>query len=361
MSIWHKISLICLLLIVFQLFFPIKGISFLSIEDGVIGSLDPEVVVLESINPKTEVLFFGDMMLARDVERKMRQSGMDFPFAQFSIPSTSYAVANFESAIPETHVPTANNTFRFSTPIASLEAVSAAGFTHLGLANNHTFDYGLAGYNHTVSAVWDNGLVPFGHPSVVALPSYTLIELSDKTISVLAVHTLYSSPSRESLAAVFETMKDESDVQVVYVHWGDEYVDTPSVSQRNFAKLLSELGADIIIGHHPHVVQSVEMVNNTPVFYSLGNFIFDQYFSLAVQQGLVLKLALGEENYLEIIPISSLETRNQPTSMSAQNKAKFLEYLASISDPSLRENIILGRVPLPSSLAFTPEVVIMAE
>src|SRR3989344_1073453 len=343
MSIWYKLSLICSLLIAFQFFWPITSVSFLEIDEEVLGNLTSEQSPApELINTKTNVYFFGDIMLARDVERRMRQSGVDFPFAQFSIPSTSYAVANFESAIPETHVPTANNTFRFSTPVASLEAVAAAGFTHLGLANNHTFDFGLAGYNHTVSAVWDRGLVPFGHPSVVSEPSYTVIEVDDKEVGVLALHTLYSYPTKETLAPVFQVMQEETDIQVAYVHWG-------------------ELGIDLVIGHHPHVVQGLEMIENTLIVYSLGNFIFDQYFSLAVQQGLVTKLVLGEQNYLEIIPVSSLETRNQPTQMSAQNKAEFLEYLASISDPSLKESILLGRVPLASLLAITPEVVIMTE
>ncbi|OGG65952.1 hypothetical protein A3I99_04530 [Candidatus Kaiserbacteria bacterium RIFCSPLOWO2_02_FULL_45_11b] len=362
MSIWYKLSLICSLLIAFQFFWPITSVSFLEIDEEVLGNLTSEQSPApELINTKTNVYFFGDIMLARDVERRMRQSGVDFPFAQFSIPSTSYAVANFESAIPETHVPTANNTFRFSTPVASLEAVAAAGFTHLGLANNHTFDFGLAGYNHTVSAVWDRGLVPFGHPSVVSEPSYTVIEVDDKEVGVLALHTLYSYPTKETLAPVFQVMQEETDIQVAYVHWGEEYVDTPTLAQRNFAKLLAELGIDLVIGHHPHVVQGLEMIENTLIVYSLGNFIFDQYFSLAVQQGLVTKLVLGEQNYLEIIPVSSLETRNQPTQMSAQNKAEFLEYLASISDPSLKESILLGRVPLASLLAITPEVVIMTE
>jgi poly-gamma-glutamate synthesis protein (capsule biosynthesis protein) len=156
-------------------------------------------------------------------------------------------------------------------------------------------------------------------------------------------------------------MKSESDLQVAYVHWGEEYTSIPSLAQRNFAKVLAELGVDIVVGHHPHVVQSIEMVENTLVFYSLGNFIFDQYFSNEVQQGLVLNLVLSEEEYLEIVPVSSLETRNQPNLMSPENKAIFLEFLATISDPTLEQGIREGRLSLASLLAFTPEVVIMTE
>jgi poly-gamma-glutamate synthesis protein (capsule biosynthesis protein) len=361
MSIWYKVSAICLLLIVFQFFFPIKGISSLSIVEGEFISRTSETVVAKTRSLKSEVYFFGDIMLARDVERTMRRIGADFPFSGFTIPSTSYAVANFESAIPAVHVPTPNNTFRFSTPDSSLDAIKAAGFTHLGLANNHTFDFGLAGYNHTVSKIWDAGLTPFGHPSVVAEPSYTVIEVDDQSVGVLAIHTLYSEPTLESLAAVFEVMKSESDIQIAYVHWGEEYTHNPSRAQRKFAEQLAKLGVDIIIGHHPHVVQSVEMIDETLVFYSLGNFIFDQYFSLPVQQGLVLKMSFGEENLLEIIPVSSVETRNQPKEMDAQNKVIFLEYLASISATELSPSILEGRISLASLLAFTPEVVIMTE
>ena len=361
MVTWHKILLVCVLLIVFQFFLPFTGVGFLGLDEVAVGTLSTELDTKNESQEKTSVYFVGDVMLARDVERRMRQSGEDFPFAGFSIPETAYGFANFESAVPATHVPTPNNTFRFSAPKSSLTAVLNAGFTHLGLANNHTFDYGLAGYNQTVSAVWDSGLVPFGHPTVIAQPSYTVVEVSDESVGVIAIHTLYSQPTRDSLVEVLEQMTNESDIQIAYVHWGEEYTTTPSVSQRNFAKVLADLGVDIVIGHHPHVVQSIEMVENTLVVYSLGNFIFDQYFSDAVQQGLVVQLLLGEEKYLEMLPVSSLETRNQPSLMSPENKAIFLESLASISDPKLASDIQSGRISLASLLAITPEVVIMTE
>jgi len=348
MKFWFKILIVAALLLGFQLLLPAEGVSFLSIDQVEFGELkSEEAEVLEAEEKeKDKVYFFGDIMLGRDVERKMNQAGLNHPFEGFSIASSSYAVANFESAIPEVHVPTANNTFRFSTPKSSLQPLKLAGFTHLGLANNHTFDFGLSGYNQTVSNVWDSGLVPFGHPSVVAQPSYTLLKVSDTTVGILAIHTLYGQPTKDSLATVFETMKSESDLQVAYVHWGEEYVDTPSQKERDFSKILADLGIDIIIGHHPHVVQSIEMVGDAIVFYSLGNFIFDQYFSIPVQQGLVLKLVIGDEGYLELLPVSSVDTRNQPHEMNEQNKATFLNYLSLISDPTLKDHIIAGRIPL---------------
>jgi poly-gamma-glutamate synthesis protein (capsule biosynthesis protein) len=80
---------------------------------------------------------------------------------------------------------------------------------------------------------------------------------------------------------------------IVYAHWGEEYIDPPA-SVRKTAKLFAESGADLIVGSHPHIVQSNEMIGDTPVYYSLGNFIFDQYWNAKVTNGLALLVHISE-------------------------------------------------------------------
>ena len=143
------------------------------------------------------------------------------------------------------------------------------------------------------------------------------------------------------------------------MHWGVEYANTNSATQRKLAQTLSKLGVDIIVGHHPHVVQNIELIDNTLVFYSLGNFIFDQYFSVPVQQGLVLKL--DSDLGIELLPVSSEEVRVQPAFMAKEKRKLFLESLSRRSDIRLVEDILMGKILYQNMLASSSEVAIMAE
>jgi len=314
------------------------------------------------ITNKEKILFVGDLMLARDVERKMVNQGPNYPFQGFAIDTAkSYAVANFESTIPEKHILTPNNTFQFSTKVEYLTNVRQAGFTHASLANNHSFDYGLAGYNHTISKMWDNDLIPFGHPTIVATSAVVILEVSTQRVAIIGVNITFGQPNEASLKSILSYANSISDIQIVYLHWGNEYEENQSAAQRALALFLSNIGADLIIGHHPHVVQGVEVVNNTLVFYSLGNFIFDQYFSTLVQQGLAIELDFKEKVSISLLPVTSMENRNQPRLMAEAERQSFLEALSLRSSPALRSQIQTGLIDFSVLLASSTEVAIMGE
>jgi poly-gamma-glutamate synthesis protein (capsule biosynthesis protein) len=320
---------------------PVLAVGEMSPRPGLGGVTD-----LPEVTKPNEVYFLGDVMLARDVEQRILQSGNDFPFAKITFPKTSFVVANFESASPALHTKTPNNTFRFSTRREFLPILRTLGVTHVSLANNHTYDYGLAGYNETVTALWGAELIPFGHPTQVASTSVQYLETASGTVAILALHTLFSAPEPGRLAALLKEMREQSDWQVVYVHWGEEYVIKPNTAERTLAKQLVAEGVDLIVGHHPHVVESIERVDGVLVFYSLGNFIFDQYFSTEVQQGLVLRLTFDHGPRVELLPVSSEEVRIQPQYMEALAKSAFLTKLASSSDPVLTQGILEGVLSL---------------
>ena len=309
---------------------------------------------------KQNLFFVGDVMLARDVEQTLIGKGFDFPYKNLTFNSdTDYVFANFESAIPTIHTKTPNNTFRFSVDGRLLPSFRKAGFTHLSLANNHAFDFGLPGYNETITTLWEEGFVPFGHPTVFSSSSVTYVEVGTRRIALVALHVLFTEPKEEVLASVLKQTSLESDLQIVTVHWGVEYANTNSATQRKLAQTLSKLGVDIIVGHHPHVVQNIELIDNTLVFYSLGNFIFDQYFSVPVQQGLVLKL--DSDLGIELLPVSSEEVRVQPAFMAKEKRKLFLESLSRRSDIRLVEDILMGKILYQNMLASSSEVAIMAE
>lgn len=293
----------------------------------------------------TSMYFVGDLMLARDVERHYKRYGVEYPFSGFSFSTSSIVVANFEASVPKMHIQSANNTFRFSVDPVVLPALHAAGITHVSLANNHSFDYGKDGYLNSLKALSDHSIVAFGHPALLATSSLTVFEQGGLRIGVVGIHTLLSVPTKDELRNFMEATASSSDVQIAYIHWGNEYESTPSSFQYDFSRILNEVGFEVVIGHHPHVVQSIEYVGNTLVFFSLGNYIFDQYFSPEVTEGLVLeaKVVSGGIDF-SLIPIETSTTRTVPRAKTASSTADFFERIINISDERLKASIASGTI-----------------
>lgn len=311
--------------------------------------------------------FVGDVMLGREVETRIRQKGVDYPLAQLATSTlfqSDAVIGNFEAAIPLVHVPTPIFNTRFSVATTTLAAVTPY-ITHWSLANNHSFDYGAAGYDSTVTALTNTGDLVFGHPYVISTSSVTYVQSERLTIGLVGLHTLVDIDSL-ALASVLAAVASTSDVQIAYVHGGAEYVDDPYPPTKALARELIDAGIDVFIGHHPHVVQPIEWYNNRPIFYSLGNFIFDQYFSHNVQEGLVLTLVVTDDSQtsfhnidITLHPVTSIGSKNQPRLMTFTEKSAFLEELASSSSPILRDEIVAGQIPF--SLASSGKRAMMAE
>ena len=287
----------------------------------------------------------GDVFLGRDVERTMLTRGDDYPLQLFDeLPSADAIVINFESAIPQTHVPTPDMGMRFSVRAVVASALHDAGVTHAGLANNHTYDHGASGYRHTRAVLREAGVAPFGHPSQIDSDvSVAKIKTSHADIAIVGMHTLYGQPSLYSIAQVYEEVAPTVDIVLAYVHWGEEYEVRHGYTQRRFAEQLVEQGFDIIIGHHPHVVQGIEMIDGVPVVYSLGNTVFDQYFSTEVQRGLVATLHVSPtERALQLRPITSIDSRVRPRLMGESDADHFLDLVAARGQPELAEMVRQG-------------------
>lgn len=309
------------------------------------GKLLPFLERDASQSAKTTVHLVGDVMLARNVEVLSKRNGFDYPYRQLNFVNseTDYLVGNFESAIPKKHQLTPSFTFNFSTDKRLLPALKEVGFTHLSLANNHTLDYGKDGYLNALSALSKAELEAFGHPTKVDNGSFSILEVGQTKIAIVGIHTVFGLPNTDDLHKTIANAEKLSDWQIAFVHWGDEYVPA-NQNQRNFAKKLIEDGVDLIVGHHPHIVQGVEKIDGVLVFYSLGNFIFDQYFSTAVQEGLLLSLEnTTDKNFsMTLRPVTSVGSLSQPRLMSGDETTNFLNKLAVLSGEEVKEEIENG-------------------
>ncbi len=312
-------------------------------------------------NSFDSVVFTGDVMLGRHVETLMNTHGSEYPYRGFPLRMLSgnpAVVGNFESAIAKVHQQTPANNLRFSVDEAHLEAFSQQ-FTHASLGNNHSLDYGPEGYQTAVDALESFKVVPFGHNAVISRDSLTYIDTDRGRLALLGINASQRIPATEEIDSLCGKAKRQSDFQIVYIHWGDEYQGTHSETQRVLAEVLVDACADLIIGHHPHVVQDIDIIKGVPVFYSLGNYIFDQYFSQEVKEGLVVVLRLDDEPALELIPIASHDQQSVPTPIEAEKRQVFLKNLAEKSHPSLQSAIESGYVNLLEPVATSTKMAIM--
>ncbi len=321
----------------------------------------PQYGVLEQLSgerPYDSLVFVGDVMMARNVERLMQLHGSNYPFAEHELKDAGRhvgVIGNFEASIPPTHTRTPAYTMSFSVAEEYVPALVEAGFTHLSLANNHSFDKGVEGHLHTKKVLDENNITSFGGQYLLDGTSVTYLETTAGTVALIGINNTVKDWSSSELQTVFTEANSNSDLQIAYVHWGNEYQNKHSANQRNFATKLVETGADLIIGHHPHVVQDIATIEGVPVVYSLGNYVFDQYFSTAVQEGLVLQVDFtGEEATIKLSGVSSIGSLSQPQAMTTIEQTRFLSRMSYRSAYELQNNIRGGELsfnlPVASSL-----------
>ncbi len=305
------------------------------------------------------LVFVGDVMLGRNVEVLMNRAGSNYPFDGLALPTLAQnpaVVGNFEAAMATPHMMTPPLLMKFSVDEVFLPALAAAGYTHVSQANNHSLDYEQEGFINTKSALLQRDISPFGHGREIDEDSITYIESETGVVALVGINAVVSIPPLQEFSMALSEAAKHSTMQIVYIHWGDEYDTTHNRAQELLAKELVGAGADLIIGHHPHVVQDIDMIDGVLVFYSLGNYIFDQYFSTEVQEGLVLTLSLDETPVVMLVPVSSQATLSKPSLMTPRLHSQFLESLALRSDGLLVESIKKGIIPLGLGVATSTKM-----
>jgi poly-gamma-glutamate synthesis protein (capsule biosynthesis protein) len=236
------------------------------------------------------LVFAGDVMLAREVAHEVALSRGASPWSALPglIAPGDFAMANFEAAVGNPagcDGGTARPCFAVAPPM--LASLAAAGFGAVSLANNHAGDLGDAGRAQTEEALRAAGIEPL---DFAGSPGF--LRLGDATIGIVAIDLI---PGRDGRSDPVPSLDAErrlrlartlADWVVVFIHWGAELRDWPQPDQRVMAEFLVDHGADLVIGSHPHVVIAPDCVHGRPVFYSLGNHVFDQKYP-ATRRGLL--------------------------------------------------------------------------
>ena len=241
------------------------------------------------------VVLTGDILLDRGVRKAIEQHGVDHLFSD-GVDSVFHAaqvvVGNLECPATEIESPVMKR-FIFRAEPVWLEALQRHGITHLNLANNHSIDQGRRGLIDTKENIVKAGMVPIGAGANMDEASEPVL-LADQPRKVWLVPSLRlalenyayltdkpcvsQEPMDSLLHRVYRLrQQDSTAVIIVSLHWGAEHKLEPVPRQRMDAHMLIQAGADVLVCHHTHTLQTIEDYQGHRIYYSVGNFIFDQH------------------------------------------------------------------------------------
>ncbi|MGD8744183.1 MAG: CapA family protein [Candidatus Woesebacteria bacterium] len=257
----------------------------------------------------------GDVMLGRSVNYSTVAAGdfnWPFMYVEDLLKDADITLINLEGTLLS-ECPLTNEGMKFCGNTRHVTGLVNAGVNIVGLANNHASDYGSDGINETKSALESSKILTVG------LGSPTFMDVKDKTFAFLSYNSIFPNTVRiswadkEKIRSDIQTVKPKSDIIVVSFHWGNEYTSSPTKKQVELGHMAIDSGADLVVGHHPHWIQPVEIYKGKVILYSLGNFIFDQMWSQKTKEGVVGKFTFyeGELIDIELIPVL-IEDYGQP-------------------------------------------------
>lgn len=253
---------------------------------------------------ETKLFFVGDMMLDRAVRTSViKNFNNDYNSLFLNLSELKEAdilFTNLEGDVSDI----GNNVgskYSFRMDPLVLPAIKEAGFDIVSFANNHVGDWNVPAFKDTLSRLSNIGILKTGAGfTKYEAETPTIIEKNDIKFGFLGfsdvgpnwIAATNESPgillaSNPRLPEIIKKAKSKSDVLIVSFHWGEEYKKIHNKRQELLAHKAIDSGADMVIGHHPHVIQDIETYRDRPIVYSLGNFIFDQYFSKDTMQGML--------------------------------------------------------------------------
>ena len=312
-----------------------------SLADWPLQARLPAAAGTAAFNPSATwtVVAGGDMMFDRGVYKviKIQGKGVDFPFSGGTATITSryccsswdwvmprtkrddttqdvrsltsgadLALANMEGPAPlKSSYHATGMTFTFNQ--AFLAGLTYAGIDWVALGNNHMLNAGRQGVVQTVQALDKLGIAHSGAgANIAAARAPAMFTIDGVKVAVLSYDAISpgeaagpNKPGTAELSAgtapadIKAARAAGAQVVIVYPHWGIEYTTGPTAAQKKWAHAMIDAGADIIVGNHPHWAGAMEIYKGKPIWYALGNFVFDQTWSEQTEEGLLLELTFS--------------------------------------------------------------------
>jgi len=270
---------------------------------------------------KIELCVVGDILLDRGVAEKI-QDDYDYPYRKVKkvLEKADITLGNLECPITSGGTPALKRPIiTFKADPKSAEAIKKAGFDVLNLANNHTMDYGIEGIINTMNTLdyADINFIGAGlnykearKPSYIQKKGCRIGFLGYSVFPPEGYISLADTPDVakvdvDTLEDEVKSAKENCDFLIVSFHWGKEYEFYAGKMQKNLAHIVIDNGGDIVIGHHPHVLQGIEAYKNGLIFYSLGNFVFDRQIQSGTDETIIVNFKIKDRKLegAEIIPV----------------------------------------------------------
>lgn len=300
---------------------------------------------------EVSLIAVGDMMLSRNAAKTIKKRGdANYPFLKTRdyLKSGDIVFGNLETPLTAgREIKTGETVFRSDPEMARVLAQN--NFSVLSLANNHSPNFGAKGLRDTFQYLKDAGIAYAGagqdaeeayapvylekNGLTFAFLAYTDNDVIPKTYEAAQKRAGTAFMDIARLRTAVKSAKTKADFVIVSMHSGAEYVPQPNKRQKQFAHAAIDAGAELVIGHHPHVVQSAEIYKGKYIFYSLGNFIFDQMWSRDTRRGLMLKILFnrGGVANIDYAPVL-ISDYAQPRILTGKEAAKVLARLKLSSD-----------------------------
>ena len=267
------------------------------------------------------LVFTGDILLDRGVRQCIEHRDIESLFSK-GVDSVfrlaDFVIGNLECPATKVRQPNFKK-FVFRAEPEWLTTLRQHGITHLNLANNHSIDQGRAGLTDTRQNILHAGITPVGAGDNMAEASapvlicdtprpvwlFANLRLALENYSYLPDKPCVSQLSIDTLCQRITSLRQSQPEAyiIVSLHWGGEHTLKPVVQQRKEARQLIDAGADILICHHTHTLQTIEDYNGHPIYYSIGNFIFDQQQPLNTRACMVSLKISRESSQVETIPV----------------------------------------------------------
>ncbi len=302
----------------------------------------------------------GDIMLSRGVGTYIKRFGVDYPISLVASRTSSSDItfANLESPIGVTGRPLPGKLIWFRAEPQAVECLARAGIDAVTLANNHTLDFDSENLLETIGILDSKGIAHTGagrnlaearKPAVIERNGVRLAFLGYNEFANPSLfwntrypRTLMATPSEPGTAPIDMGMIREdiaaahkvADVVAVSYHWGQEYTNFPlpyfGRDLKEIARQTIDLGADMVLGFHPHAIQGVEIYNGKPIAYSLGNFVMDQKRPITCES-MIIRFDVSRDGveFMEITPAIIEEGRPRP--LEGEEARPLMSKIRSIS------------------------------
>lgn len=317
----------------------------------------------------------GDLMLGGRTEPFLTRYGPDYPFRDVIrvLRRSDIVAGNLESPISVRGTAVENKKFTLRAGPIAAAALKSAGIRVVCLANNHAMDFGPLALQDTLAALTENDILfTGGGMDLNDARTPALVKIKGKTLAFLSYSLtfpleFFASPSQPGTApgyadfvkADIEKVRPSADLVIVSFHWGAELMTSAKDYQIELGHHAIDWGADLVLGHHPHVLQELELYKGRLIAYSLGNFVFGSE-SNRTNWSMMLLLTFSGNNLAKVeavpIDVNNYRVKYQPRVLSGKTAREVLDSVNAVSARSKTALEIVddrGILVLPTPDAIT--------